>query len=273
MAKDYFKVEPDRVAILGRNQNIGRGGRKIRYITRHHTAGVLNADQINAVWRDRPASAHYLIDPNGIVSQHVWDANTAWSNANSVSNQESITIEHSNSAGPAQDWPINPVTIDEGARWAAALCRYYNLGRPEYGKNIRDHREFASTSCPYHLAAGGKYHDRYMRIAQEHYDWMAAGGKTPESKPQEGITVSEADRIIKHLQDFIVGYLSPLIEDTKDNRFQLTGSRDNIPGDVHASYPGFEQLGKNADGHNLTLVDAVAALRQDVDALRKEIKR
>ena len=191
MPKDYFKVEPDRVALLGRNQNIGRGGRKIRYITRHHTAGVLNADQINAVWRDRPASAHYLIDPNGIVSQHVWDANTAWSNANSVSNQESITIEHSNSAGPAQDWPINPVTVDEGARWAAALCRYYNIGRPEYGKNIRDHREFTSTSCPYHLANGGKYHARYMQVAQAFYDELTNPAPSPE---EDDMAFTEEDR-------------------------------------------------------------------------------
>ena len=264
MAKDYFKVEPDRVAILGRNQNIGRGGRKIRYITRHHTAGVLNADQINAVWRDRPASAHYLIDPNGIVSQHVWDANTAWSNANSVSNQESITIEHSNSAGPAQDWPINPVTVDEGARWAAALCLYYGLGRPQFGVNVRDHRDFTSTSCPYHLANGGKYHDRYMRIAQEHYDWMVAGGKT-DSKPQEGITVAEADRII----DFIKGFVAPIGSDVKDVREQMCGAGSRDAG----SFSGWPQLGTTASGDYLTLVDAIAALRKDVDGLRKEIKR
>lgn len=269
MAKDYFKVEPDRVAILGKHFTPGRGGRKIRYITRHHTAGVLNADQINAVWRDRPASAHYLIDPNGIVSQHVWDANTAWSNANSVSNQESITIEHSNSAGAAQDWPINPVTVDEGARWAAALCLFYKLGRPQFGVNVRDHREFGQTSCPYHLANGGKYHARYMQVAQEHYDWMVAGGKTPESRPQEGISVSEADRIIKHLTDFIAGFVGPVGSDVKDVREQMCGAGSRDAG----SFNGWPQLGTTASGDYLTLVDAVAALRRDLDSLRKEIKR
>lgn len=248
MPKDYFKVEPDRVALLGRNQNIGRGGRKIRYITRHHTAGVLNADQINAVWRDRPASAHYLIDPNGIVSQHVWDANTAWSNANSVSNQESITIEHSNSAGPAQDWPINPVTVDEGARWAAALCLYYGLGRPAFGTNIRDHREFTSTSCPYHLANGGKYHARYMQVAGDHYDWMVrekAGQNTP---PEEGplMALTDAEQ-------------HELLWKTREIWDQLRG----IDG------KGWPQLGTNADGQALTLVDGVAALRRDVNGSKR----
>lgn len=247
MAKDYFKVEPDRVAILGKHFTPGRGGRKIRYITRHHTAGVLNADQINNVWMSRPASAHYLIDPNGVVSQHVWDANTAWSNANSVSNQESITIEHSNSAGPAQDWPINPVTVDEGARWAAALCLYYGLGRPNFGTNIRDHREFTSTSCPYHLANGGKYHARYMQVAQEHYDWMVrekAGQNTPApAAPKDGPLMALNDNEQREL-----------LTKVREVWDQLRGPAGK----------GWEQLGKNADGANLTLVDAIAAVRRDI---------
>lgn len=66
-------------------------------------------------------------------------------------------------------------------------------------------------------------------------------------------------------------YLGPLISDVKDNRFQLTGSRDSIPGDVLASYAGHEQLGQNAEGNNLTLVDGTAALRRDNAELRREL--
>ena len=231
MAKDYMKVEPDRVALLGKHFTPGRGGRKIRYITRHHTAGVLNADQINSVWQSRPASATYLIDPNGIVSQHVWDKDTPWSNANSVSNQESITIEHSNSAGAAQDWPINNITIDEGARWAAALCHYYKLGRPQFGTNIRDHKQFTSTSCPYHLANGGKYHDRYMRVAQAFYDEL-----TNPPKKEEGPLMALSDA---------------------EQRELLNKTRD-----IHAQLGPWPQLGKNDKGQNLTLVDAVADSRR-----------
>ena len=237
MAKDYMKVEPDRVALLGKHFTPGRGGRKIRYITRHHTAGVLNADQINSVWQSRPASATYLIDPNGIVSQHVWDKDTPWSNANSVSNQESITIEHSNSAGAAQDWPIAAATIDEGARWAAALCRYYKLGRPQFGTNIRDHKQFTSTSCPYHLANGGKYHDRYMRVAQAFYDEL-----TNPPKKEEGplMALSDAEQ-------------RELLAKTRDIWDQLRG-----PGGK-----GWPQLGQNEQGDNLTPVDFLANLKKE----------
>ena len=237
MAKDYMKVEPDRVALLGKHFTPGRGGRKIRYITRHHTAGVLNADQINNVWTTRPASAHYLIGVTGIVSQHVWDASTAWSNANSVSNQESITIEHSNSAGAAQDWPINNITIDEGARWTAALCRFYKLGRPQFGVNVRDHKQFTSTSCPYHLANGGKYHDRYMRVAQAFYDEL-----TNPPKKEEGplMALSDAEQ-------------RELLTKTRDIWDQLRG-----PGGK-----GWPQLGQNEQGDNLTPVDFLANLKKE----------
>lgn len=210
VAKNYLTVQPDRVALLGRNFTQGRGGRKIRYITRHHTAGVLNATQINSVWQSRPASAHYLIGTDGTVSQHVWDRDTAWSNANATSNAESITIEHSNSAGAAQDWPINDITVKEGARWAAALCLYYGLGKPEFGRNIRDHKEFTATSCPYHLAHGGKYHWTYMREAQRFYDELSARKNgtapkppapaptpTPAPKTEEEIPVTTLDTQVK----------------------------------------------------------------------------
>lgn len=68
-------------------------------------------------------------------------------------------------------------------------------------------------------------------------------------------------------------YLGPLISDTKDLRYQLTGSRDSIPGDPHASYPGHPQLGQNAEGHNLTPVDGVAALRRDVAELMNRLMK
>lgn len=87
---------------------------------------------------------------------------------------------------------------------------------------------------------------------------------TPAAKPATsgGITVSEADRII----NFIKGYVAPIGSDVKDVRQQITGGRDA------GEYPGWAQLGKDSEGRNLTLVDAVAALRRDLDNLRKEIK-
>lgn len=180
--KDYMNVLPDKIKIMGRHFTPGRGGRKIRHITRHHTAGVLTTEQVWDVWQTRQASAHYIVETDGTVGQLVWDRDTAWANANLQANQESITIEHSNSAGAGADWPISDATIIGGARLAAALCRFYNLGRPEFGKNIRDHKEWGQTSCPYHLANGGKYHKMWMDEAQRFYDELTAP-KTSTTPP------------------------------------------------------------------------------------------
>lgn len=194
---DYYKVQPHKIHLLTKHFTPGRAGGKIQYIVRHHLAMVGEVEDAVRVWQERPASAHYTVGPTGRVGQAVWDNNTAWANANQWMNQNSIAIEHSNLAGPAQGYPISSETIIAGARWAAALCLYYKLGRPEFGKNIRDHREFTTTSCPGHLAQGGKYHQQWMDEAGRFYDLLAAkkvdgqgqlatsdGGKTTTTKEE-----------------------------------------------------------------------------------------
>ena len=120
--KSWFTVEPDVVKIMNKHFTPGRGGAKIEYITRHHLAGILTTEQTWSVWQTRQASAHYVVENSGRIGQLVWDRDTAWSNANAYSNNRSIAIEHSNSGGAGQDWPINDTVIREGARLAAALC-------------------------------------------------------------------------------------------------------------------------------------------------------
>ena len=53
----------------------------------------------------------------------------------------------------------------------------------------------------------------------------------------------------------------------------MTGGRDLIPGDPKASYPGWEQLGQNADGDNLTVTDAIAATRRDLADISKKVEQ
>lgn len=85
---------------------------------------------------------------------------------------------------------------------------------------------------------------------------------------EAGLSAADADRVIRHLTDFVKGYLDPVISDVKDLREQVTGSRDLVrfPDgqiDLRASYKGLSQLGKRADGTDRTLPDAVAALLRD----------
>ena len=269
MALDYYKVNPDRVALLGKHFTPGSMNRNIQYITRHHTAGVLDADALNRVWDSRPASTHYLADPKGIISQHVWDKDVAWSNGNAASNAVTLTIEHANSAGGGSDWPISDATITAGARWAAALCLYYKLGSPKFGTNIRDHRNFTQTSCPYHLAHGGKYHQKWMDEAISFYHKLKNKEVHPDgtpiattiAPPKKEHTAVNNEHDLHHLAKSIENQLlGPTQDERAENDRNPNGGR------------GWPQLGHNQDGQWLTVVDSIAALRQDVANLTDLIK-
>lgn len=258
---DWLNIEPDKYNLLDRHYTPGRGGAQIEFITLHHMAMIGDVDDCVRVWQQREASAHYAISPTGMIGQAVNDVDTAWSNANLWSNQRSISIEHSNSAGPDQDWPISEATREAGAHLVAALCRYYKLGRPESGKNVRFHsiESGGSTACPYHLRPGHKYHDQYIRRAQYWYDQMTTG-KTSTAKP-----VKKASTPVltpKYFTDFLTGYLGPQFDAIQEIWKQLRGP----------SGEGWEQLGQNSKGQNLTLVDAVAALRVDVARIEKKLE-
>ncbi|MGP6175447.1 peptidoglycan DD-metalloendopeptidase family protein [Corynebacterium sp. A21] len=90
---------------------------------------------------------------------------------------------------------------------------------------------------------------------------------TGESHEDGELTVSQADRIIQELKDYIdVRVTGPIGSDVKDIRQQLTGGRNA------GEYPGWPQNGKNAEGNDLSTNDAVAATRQDIAELRNVIE-
>ena len=243
--KDWFTLEPDVFRLMNKHYTRGRGGHKIDMVVIHHNAGVLSIDQIWQVWQTRQASAHYQVESGGRIGQLVYDRETAWHAANANINARSIGIEISNSAGAASDWPITDTAIVESGKLTAAVCWLYKLGRPVSGRNVRFHREFTSTSCPYHLAPGGKYHQRLMKAATDHYDWMVrekAGQNTPAPTPKEGFLMALNDAEQREL-----------LAKTRDIWDQLRG-----PGGK-----GWPQLGQNEQGDNLTPVDFLANLKKE----------
>ena len=197
----YLDVNADIVKIMSKHYTPGRNGKQIRYIVRHHLAGIGDTSTVWGWWQTRAASAHYVVEPSGRVGQLVWDKDTAWASGNA--NAESIAIEHSNSGGAAQDWPISDTVIIAGARWAAALCLFYGLGRPEYGKNIFDHRDFMGTACPHHLARGGKYHQRWMDEAVRWYDHLVAVKNGDITAPTNPEPPKKENPIVSHFTSLI----------------------------------------------------------------------
>ncbi|MGJ4070630.1 N-acetylmuramoyl-L-alanine amidase [Corynebacterium macclintockiae] len=248
---DWLNVEPDVYRLINKHYTPGRGGQQIKYIVRHHNAGILTIDGCWQVWQTRPASAHYQVENSGRIGQLVNDSDTAWHAANQLRNQQSIGIEHANCGGADQDWPISETVINQGARLAAALCRYYRLGRPEYGKNIRDHRETGQTSCPYHLAKGGKYHQAWMAEAQRFYDELVKPPKLAAPKPPP-----KPDPRKEAMTDF----------DRITRRYT-----SRVPGSKVTMRPIDALL--NADAHAFITKETVKRIEQKLDALIKLMER
>ncbi|WP_416565047.1 peptidoglycan-binding protein [Nocardia testacea] len=127
------------------------------------------------------------------------------------------------------------------------------------------------------VPADGIYGDQTRKAA---IDLQLPAGLLPDGKigpltwrlgldqKEAGLSAADADRVIRHITDYINGYLAPVISDVKDLREQVTGSRDLVRFkdgtiDLQASYKGLTQLGQRPDGTNRTLPDAIAALLQD----------
>lgn len=177
--KNWDKLEADRDLILDKHFTGGRDGCKIDKVILHHNGGNLSGEGCYRVWQTREASAHYQVDANGVITQIVWDGDTAWHAGNYQANCTSIGIEHADiSTNP---WKISDATLDNGAHLTAAVCKYYGLGRPQYGKNVFFHKDFSTTECPASIA--GSQRDAYMHRAQEWYDKMTGSKPSATAKP------------------------------------------------------------------------------------------
>jgi hypothetical protein len=164
--KNWTTLTADENRILSKHFSSGRQGHKIRYVVVHHNAGNLTIPGCYSVWQTRQASAHYQVDAAGRIGQLVWDKDTAWHAGNWVANCESIGIEHADiSSSP---WKVSEATLDNGAHLVAAICKYYGLGRPSWGKNVFPHAHFQATACPASL--NGSQQAAYIARAQKWYD-------------------------------------------------------------------------------------------------------
>ena len=192
-------------------------------------------------------------------------------------NYYTIGIEAQNSGN--EGW--NDVQYKAYVQTVAAIL--WTLDLP--ASRVIGHKEWSSQ---------GKWDPGKMDMDAFRADVQAAINRGPivknnTPKPQGGnVNKSEADQVINFLTDFIKGFLGPVISDTKDVRAQLTGGRNlvykkdsagqtirdkygNPQVDILASYPGWTQLGQNERGNNLTVVDAIAALRLQVAELQKTV--
>lgn len=87
---------------------------------------------------------------------------------------------------------------------------------------------------------------------------LFSGQAVPDEEPSE----EEMNKLYRQITTFISGYLGPQIDAIQEIWRQLRGPSGN----------GWSQLGQNDKGQNLTLVDAVAAIRQDLARIEKKLE-
>lgn len=178
---DWNNVVADTNQILDTHYTQGREA--IRFIVLHHNAGNLTVEDCYRVWQSREASAHYQVESSGRIGQLVWDSNTAWHAGNWWANQNSIGIEHADDNN--NPWHISDACLENGAHLVAALCKYYNLGRPQWMVNVFPHAHFQPTACPASIASD--QNEQYMRRAQYWYDVMS--GVISEEPAERAVAV------------------------------------------------------------------------------------
>ena len=221
--KDWQTLEPDKYARVGAHRYTKGRARSIdRIIIHHNAANNWSTERVRDLWNnDRAASAHYQVEADGTIGQIVDDFNTAWHAANADINARSIGIEHANISGPPR-WQISDKTVEEGAHLTAALCVGYKLGRPQWGKNVFGHSQFASTSCPHQLNPGGEDHARYMQRAQYWFDQMTkSAAPAPAPTPEEDVMAADLNTRIK-VADGKEHRAQDLIKWTDERVYELT---------------------------------------------------
>lgn len=133
------------------NHYNGRNGYHVTHITFHIMAGYLAGTDSVFTNPASQASAHYGIGADGTIHQYVSEADGSYSDANYVSNNSTISIEHEGGIPQAK---CTQACIDASARLCADIAQRYGLGKLWHDGtkgNVWLHREISGTdhaTCP-----------------------------------------------------------------------------------------------------------------------------
>lgn len=133
------------------NHYDGRNGYVVTHITLHIMVGYLEGTDSTFTNADSQASAHYGIGAVGTVHQYVSESDGSYSDANFMSNNSTISIEHE---GGMDGIPCTQACMDASARLCADIARRYGwtrLWHDGLNGNVWLHREIPGTdhaTCP-----------------------------------------------------------------------------------------------------------------------------
>lgn len=182
------------------NHYKGRHGYAITHITLHIMVGYLAGTDSTFANQSSQASAHYGIGATGEIHQYVSEANGSYSDANYMSNNSTISIEHE--GGMAHGAVCTQSCIDASARLCADIARRYGwkkLWHDGLKGNVWLHREIPGTDhagCP-DLAPNGLPFQQVIDKAN-----AILNGKTTNQERKENM----AEMLFKNTDDGKVYY-------------------------------------------------------------------
>lgn len=165
------------------NFRVPAAARQIRYVIIHITGGpAMDEGAALNTFRNGPASAHYIVNREGRVTQFVRDAHIAnhVDNIASATNRESIGIEHVNPWNTERREHPTDVQYEASARLVAWLCRQYDIpavhATMRHSPGIRGHIEeqphSGHSACPNPAWDWGRYITLVQRARPQTFDEM-----------------------------------------------------------------------------------------------------
>jgi hypothetical protein len=176
----YDRPVKDLIDELNATRHVTHTSFKKKSVTLHHNAGVLTHEQVLAIWKTRPASAHFDVDAQGDIAQYVLVPEYAWSTGSTLGNEESINIEMCNSS-LAPKWEVSSTTWMSAARLAGWLFAK-EIEAPPTAANFFVHHHWIPDTC------AGPFIDtifnQILAVAQAEYNsFSTAPSPTPAPAP------------------------------------------------------------------------------------------
>ena len=167
--------------VTPQNFRIPQFERQIRYVIIHITGGPAhNEGPAVNTFRAGPASAHYIVNRQGEITQFVRDAHIAnhVDNINSITNRDSIGIEHVNQWSHGVHLRPTEMQYEASANLVAWLCHQYQIpivhSSMRHSPGIRGHIEEQPNSghvnCPNPAWEWDRYITMVRRIQVESFD-------------------------------------------------------------------------------------------------------
>lgn len=185
----YDKPVKNLIAELNKTGHVTHTAYRKTSVTFHHNAGRFSHEGVLAIWKNRPASAHFDVDLAGAVAQYVKVNEYAWSTGTIEGNVGSISIEMANSV-VGGDWAVSPTTWKSAARLAGWLFAKV-IGTAPTSANVHYHSHWASTICagPYMQ----KHYAELLAEVQKQYRSFMSAGNPVVVVPRKSLTQLAAE--------------------------------------------------------------------------------